>query len=218
MSTIEERVRIAFEQVDRTGEPAEVLGDDGKRVMLIVKPSDRRPMPGELEEQLAARDAELATALEEVEGLRENLHEALGYMSDYFRRKHFAKYLDGNGELLATLAASREPEPAGADAADELTREAQARGEYDMPASSRRADAPQEPGASHDATPECAHGVSREYNCLLCIAEEHGHAAAVKAIAEWIRNPHEGAENHWTPSWVADAIERGEPFRPRAGK
>jgi len=46
-----------------------------------------------------------------------------------------------------------------------------------------------------------------------------GHAAAaVKAIAEWIRNPHEDAENNWTPSWVADAIERGEPFRPRAGK
>lgn len=83
--------------------------------------------------ELAAARASLATACENlrlenlraedyrrkheaaratIEGLREDLHEALGYVSDYFRRKHFAKYLDGNGELLSALAASCEPEPA----------------------------------------------------------------------------------------------------------
>jgi len=62
-------------------------------------------------------------------------------------------------------------------------------------------------------------GEAHEELCVLANdAHNIGHAAAVKAIAEWIRNPHEDAENNWTPSWVADAIERGEPFRPQAGK
>jgi len=125
--------------------------------------------------------------------------------------------------------ASRGPEPAAQGKTSEIGTPQGTRGEKqtapqttrdrdDVATPSTPGGGSEEPGTSHDATPECAHGVSREYNCLLCIAEEHGHAAAVKAIVEWIRNPHEGAENHWTPSWVADAIERGEPFRPRAGK
>jgi len=85
--------------------------------------------------QLAARDAELAQARATVEGLREA-------MSSIAKCDRCASCNE------IALAASREPKPAGADAADELTREAQARGEYDVPASSRRADAPQEPGAS----------------------------------------------------------------------
>lgn len=40
-------VKEAFRKADETGEPQEVLGDDGKRVMLIVCPKDKRPFPVE---------------------------------------------------------------------------------------------------------------------------------------------------------------------------
>lgn len=61
--------------------------------------------------------SELDTLRAEVATLKEDLHEALGYVSDYFRQKHFARYLV-NGELLSTLAA---PPPAAAPSLVTLT-------------------------------------------------------------------------------------------------
>lgn len=53
--TIEERVRTAFAAADTTGTPQEVLDDDGKRVMLIVRSKDKRPMPGDAESEAFAK-------------------------------------------------------------------------------------------------------------------------------------------------------------------
>ena len=97
--SIEQKVSDAFRRADETGVPQEVLGDDGKRVMLIVCP--KTPLGYDADALRADLDAALADAARE----RERAEKAEA-MKEGWENEAYNRGCD-NDTLRTALAESR---------------------------------------------------------------------------------------------------------------